>query len=51
LTSTTPISASLLLTLTGASALSAGIGFFVGRDTGLASVVNKVKMQTSPGLG
>ena len=44
--SSTPISASLLLTLAGAATLSAGIGFFVGRDAGLASAANKVKMQT-----
>ena len=44
--SSTPISASLLLTLAGATTLSAGMGFFVGQDTGLAGAANKVKMQT-----
>ena len=48
---TIPTSVSSLLTLAGAATLSAGIGFFVGRDAGLASAANKVKMQTTHEIG
>ena len=43
----TPISVNFLLTLAGTAAISVGMGFFVGRNTGLASAVNGVKMQTT----
>jgi|HubBroStandDraft_6_1064221.scaffolds.fasta_scaffold1390539_2 hypothetical protein len=39
---------SLLLGLGGAAVLTAGVGFFVGRDTGLAGAVSTVQMKASP---
>lgn len=39
---------SLLLGFGGAAALTAGVGFFVGRDTGLAGAVSNVQMKISP---
>jgi hypothetical protein len=38
----------LVVGLGGAAVLTAGIGFFVGRDTGLAGAVSNVQMKVSP---
>lgn len=50
LATSTPLSSSLLLTLAGTAALSAGIGLFVGRDTGVAAAAKQVTMKPSSAL-
>lgn len=40
--------ASLILGLGGSAVLTAGVGFFVGRDTGLAGAVSNVQIKVSP---
>lgn len=44
--SSIPLSSGLLFTLASAAVISTGMGFFIGRDTGLAGAVNNVKMHS-----